>query len=186
MKRNNKLIVLGVLPGLAVLLLGGIAIVGPNKTTDSVTAAGATTAPATTAVAASPTSTGSSQPNFRAAGAVLLADDDHYRQVMASGPPVLGTRAFAAWWQKASTDVQWHDDLAKAQAYFTAENEPVDLIEAWRNDSGKAVTDVYEFAAVELAAGPGRTTAEMRRLEVAFQADIAKADADARNLQAMG
>jgi hypothetical protein len=98
---------------------------------------------------------------------------------------VLGTRAFTPWWQKASTDVQWHDDLAKAEAYFTADNEPADLIEAWRNDSGNAVTDVYQFAAAELVAGPGPATADMHKWEVAFQADIAKADTDARKLQAM-
>lgn len=171
MKRNNKLIALGVLAGLVMLFLGGMAtpwaISGPGLSHPG------------------PTSTGTSRPNFGAAGAVLLADDDHYRQVIASGPHVPGTRAFIAWWQKASTDVQWHDDLAKAQAYFTADNEPVDLIEAWRNDNGNAVTDVYAFAAAKLAAGPGPVTAEMRKQEVAFQADIAKADADARKLRTM-
>jgi hypothetical protein len=135
--------------------------------------AGTTAAPAKPAV-----------PNYAAAAAILASDDEHYRREIAAGPPVLGTPAFTAWWQKASTDTQNMDDFGKADAYFTADNEPTDLLEAWRTDNGQAVTDLYQFAAAEHMAGPGPATADMKRWEDAFNVDMAKADAEVTALRA--
>lgn len=210
-KRNPLWLIIGIAAGVLVLCCGGLAtlgaIVGPPKKTAANSSAGATQTHSTTPTAAfssaaagpaapsNPTKsaastpaaapTAAAPPNYAAAAAILLADDEHYRGEIAAGPPVLGTPAFTAWWQTASTDVQNEQDFSKADAYFTADNEPTDLLEAWRTDNGNAVTDVYQFASAELKAGPGPATAEMHTWELAFQADIAKADADAKKLQAM-
>lgn len=212
-KRQRWGLIIGIVAGVLVLCCGGMVtlglIVGPPKNTASVTSAekaataAATSKPPATSPspspkpsptpspskpAANPTTaapTTAAPPNYAAAAAILLADDEHYRQEIAAGPPVLGTPQFTAWWQKASTDTQNMDDFGKADAYFTADNEPTGVIEAWRTDNGNATSDVYQFAAAELAAGPGPATADMHTWEVAFQADIEKADADARQIQTM-
>lgn len=94
------------------------------------------------------------------AAAVLEADDNHYRQELTTGEQLLGTPGFAAWSARTLADTADRADTARADAAFTASDQPPALI-PWRADNGEGVAAVQQFARDGAGGGSiaGRTDA---------------------------
>ncbi|MBD0744178.1 hypothetical protein [Streptomyces sp. CBMA152] len=67
--------------------------------------------------------------------------------------------------------------FSKADAYFTAGDEPTDLLEAWRWDNGDADAAIMRFAGT----GP-EMDAQSRKNAADCLAALAKADKDAEKI----
>lgn len=94
------------------------------------------------------------------AAAVLRANDAYYQQEFNNGVTVILNRgsadsfpAFHAWYEKAATDVQpGMDAFKKADAYFTADDEPSSISD-WQGDNGNLSADVAQLATDGLGVG---------------------------------
>ncbi|MFE9555147.1 hypothetical protein ACFYOD_16925 [Streptomyces sp. NPDC006703] len=94
------------------------------------------------------------------AAAVLRANDAYYQKEFNDGVPVILNRgsdgsfpAFHAWYEKAATDVQpGMDAFKKADAYFTADDEPSSISD-WRDDNGNLSADIALLASDGLGVG---------------------------------
>ena len=130
----------GTVSGAAGPARGGSASGGAGTHNDSRPTAPATPVPLThpsTRLAPSPVRAG--------AAAILLADDSHYRQELTTGLHLLGTPGFAAWSARTLADTADRSDTARAEAGFTASDQPPALI-PWRADNGSGVGAVRQFA----------------------------------------
>ena len=68
----------------------------------------------------------------------------------------------------------------KADAYFTADNEPTDLLEAWRADNGDGNAAITQFSSDGLS--PDAPNAKTRKDAADCLAALAKADKDAEKI----
>ncbi|MGW4517284.1 hypothetical protein ACWEO4_36120 [Streptomyces sp. NPDC004393] len=124
------------------------------------------------------------------AAAILRANDAYYQQEFNHGVTVVLNRgsadsfpAFHAWDEKAATDVQpGMDAFKKADAYFTADDEPASISD-WQGDNGTLSADIAQLASDGLGVGgPDDATyrqkvqADASKFPHDFQ--VAEADAD--------
>jgi hypothetical protein len=94
------------------------------------------------------------------AAAILRANDAYYQQEFNNGVTVILNRgsansfpAFRAWDEKAATDVQpGMDAFKKADAYFTADDEPASISD-WQGDNGTLSADIAQLASDGLGVG---------------------------------
>jgi hypothetical protein len=114
-----------------------------------------------------------------AAAAVLVADDGHYRQQLATGERLLGGSGFAAWAAGALADTADRSDTARALADFDPSDQPPALI-PWRADNGQAVSAVRQFA----RDGAGGASIATRTDAADALAYLADADQLARQVRA--
>ena len=103
------------------------------------------TAPAATVPLTHPSTRLAPNPVRAGAAAILLADDSHYRQELTTGLHLLGSPGFAAWSARTLADTADGSDTARAEAGFTASDQPPALI-PWRADNGAGVGAVRQFA----------------------------------------
>ena len=103
------------------------------------------TAPAATVPLTHPSTRLAPSPARAGAAAILLADDSHYRQELTTGLHLLGSPGFAAWSARTLADTADRSDTARAEAGFTASDQPPALI-PWRADNGAGVGAVGQFA----------------------------------------
>ncbi|MFD8726161.1 hypothetical protein ACFV2H_51725 [Streptomyces sp. NPDC059629] len=115
------------------------------------------------------------------AAAILEKEDQDFRDFLAEGEPKIGTPQFTAWYQKAVAGLDMQQNaFSKADAYFTADNEPSDLLEAWRWDNGNADGLITQFATD--GTSPDAPDAKTRKDASDCLADLAKADKDAEKI----
>ncbi len=75
----------------------------------------------------------------RQAAVILEQEDQDFRDFLAQGEKAVGTPQWPAWNQKAIVGLDMKQTaFSKADAQFTADNEPTDLLEQWREDDGEA------------------------------------------------
>lgn len=162
----------------------------PTKTSAAPTQAVKTTAPATpkpSAKTAAPakaaaTDMPAQKPATaearRKAAAILEQEDQDFRDFLAQGEDAVGTPKWPAWDQKAIVGLDMKQNaFSKADAYFTADNEPTDLLEQWRSDNGDANAAITRFAGT----GPVMD-AQSRQIAADCLAALAKADKDAEKI----
>lgn len=150
-----------------------VAAVKPSKTAQpSHTAkatAGATTSKPATAEAR------------KKAAAILEQEDQDFRDFLAEGEPKIGTPQYTAWYNKAVVGLDMQQNaFKKADAYFTADNEPTDLLEAWRADNGDGNAAITQFGSDGLS--PDAPDAATRKDAADCLAALAKADKDAEKI----
>lgn len=125
------------------------------------------------------------------AAAVLHANDAYYQQEFNEGVTVSLARdqansfpAYHAWQSKAATDVApGNAAFAKADAYFTADDEPSSITD-WQTDNGTLQSDLFKLAQDSLGVGgPGDLDSQARAAVAADakqeQQDYAVAEHDA-------
>ncbi|MGR6969003.1 hypothetical protein ACU639_05230 [Streptomyces cynarae] len=152
----------------------------PAKTTappKPTKAAAPAKAPATTAPANKPAAVQAR----KQAAAILEKEDQDFRDLLAQGVKVTGTSDFTAWYQKAIVGLDMKQNaFSKADAYFTADTEPTDLIEQWRSDNGDANAAITQYA--EVGTSPDAPDAATRKDAADCLAALAKADKDAEKI----
>jgi hypothetical protein len=192
------------------IILGAIgsAIGGSSKTDaktnvakSSTTKVSSTPSPAKTAATGKPANTKTSAPKTVAitepaqkvapaaarkkAAAILEQEDQDFRDFLAQGESVVGTPQFTAWYQKAIVGLDMKQNaFKKADAYFTADNEPTDLLDAWRWDNGNGDGAISQFASD--GTSPDAPDAATRKDASDCLADLAKADKDAEKIANSG
>jgi len=177
----------------AVILLTALAACGPAdkpKAAASPPAATASHSPEA-AKSASPAKTGSAGASKaqqlpvgearKKAAAILQKEDQDFRDFLAKGVKATGTPEFTAWYQKAIVGLDMKQTaFSKADAYFTADNEPTDLLEKWRSDNGEANAKITQYAMD--GTNPDAPNAKTGRDAAAALAALEKADADAEKI----
>jgi hypothetical protein len=145
--------------------------------------------PSSTAKAAKPSDTAnanaggtSSKPSTaqarKQAAVILKKEDADFRTFLAKGQSVVGTPDFTAWYQKAIVGLDMKQTaFSKADAYFTADNEPTDLIEQWRSDNGDANAAITQYSVDGLS--PDAPNAKTQQDAKDALTALAKADKDA-------
>ncbi|MEU6512286.1 hypothetical protein [Streptomyces sp. NPDC046942] len=162
----------------------------PTKTSIAPTQAAKTTAPAKptpsakTAAPVKASATSAPAPKLatadarRKAAAILEQEDQDFRDFLAQGGKAVGTPDWPAWDQKAIAGLDMKQTaFSKADAYFTADNEPTDLLEQWRADNGDANAAITRFAGT----GP-EMDAQSRQIAANCLAALTKADKDAEKI----
>ena len=147
------------------------------------TSADDSTGGATTDDAASPAAKPATAAARKQAAAILKAEDQRFRDQLAKGQRVVGTPDFTAWYQTAI--VGFGTDQAafkRADALFTADNEPTDLLEAWRWHNGNADGAISTFA--QDGTAMDAPDAKTRQDAKDALAELAKADSAADRLAA--
>ncbi|MFJ6215033.1 hypothetical protein ACIQGZ_17110 [Streptomyces sp. NPDC092296] len=182
--KRNALIFAGIIAGAAVI--GGIAI-ATDKPPAPDTASTSALDDDPTIDAPAPKSHKPKKPPTaearKQAAAILKAEDQRFRDQLAAGERVVGTVDFTAWYKKAIRGFGTKQEaFAKADALFTAENEPSDLIEAWREHNGDADAAITTFA--EEGTAMDAPNAKTRAAAKEALADLAKADRDADRIAA--
>jgi hypothetical protein len=115
------------------------------------------------------------------AAAILEKEDQDFRDFLAQGETVTGTPQFTPWYQKAIVGLDMKQNaFNKADAYFTADNEPTDLLEQWRSDNGDANAAITQYAVDGLSPDAPNTTT--RKDAADARAALAKADKDAEKI----
>ncbi|MER8011799.1 hypothetical protein [Streptomyces sp. NPDC094149] len=115
------------------------------------------------------------------AAAILEKEDQDVRDFLAKGVKATGTPGFTAWYQKAIVGLDMKQTaFSKADAYFTADNEPTDLIEKWRSDNGEANAKVTQYAMD--GTSPDAPNAKTRRDAAAAFSALEQADKDAKTI----
>ncbi|MER6075582.1 hypothetical protein ABT187_43795 [Streptomyces sp. NPDC001817] len=165
----------------------------PTKTSATPTQSAKTTAPAKpkpSAKTAAPvkiavTKTPSQKPATtearKKAAAILEQEDQDFRYFLAKGGDVVGTPQFSAWYQKAIVGLDMKQTaFSKADSYFTADNEPTDLLDDWRWNNGNADGLISQFASD--GTSPDAPDAATRKDASDCLADLAKADRDAEKI----
>jgi hypothetical protein len=199
----GKLVGIWLLSALGLFIILGVvgSVTGSGKKTSnssstsdakpSATASASQSAPKP-AKAAKPSSTaktggGSTSPKpatalaRKKAAAILEKEDQDFRDFLAEGEPKIGTPQYTAWYDKAvvGLDIQ-QNAFKKADAYFTADNEPTDLLEAWRSDNGDGNAAITQFSSDGLS--PDAPDAATRKDKADCLAALAKADKDAEKI----
>lgn len=117
----------------------------------------------------------------RKAAAILEQEDQDFRDFLAEGEPKIGTPQYTAWYDKAVAGLDMQQNaFKKADAYFTADNEPTDLLEAWRADNGDGNAAITQFGSDGLS--PDAPDAATRKDAADCLAALAKADKDAEKI----
>lgn len=159
------------------------------KPTKSTHAKKASVTPTRTAVsakpAATPTTHAPKKPSAaearKKAAAILVKEDQDFGDFLTQGEDVVGTPQFTAWYQKAVVGLDMQQNaFKKADAYFTADTEPTDLIEAWRADNGDANAAITQYA--NDGTDPDAPNAKTREDAADCRAALAKADKDAAKI----
>lgn len=115
------------------------------------------------------------------AAAILMKEDQDFRSFLIQGENVTGTPEFTAWYQKAIAGLDMQQTaFSKADAYFTADNEPTDLLEQWRSDNGDANAKITQYAMD--GTSPDAPDAQTRKDVADARAALAKADKDAEKI----
>ncbi|MFG2257291.1 hypothetical protein [Streptomyces mirabilis] len=115
------------------------------------------------------------------AAAILEKEDQDFRDFLAEGEPKIGTPQYTAWYDKAVVGLDMQQNaFTKADAYFTADNEPTDLLEAWRADNGDGNAAITQFSSDGLS--PDAPDAATRKDKADCLAALAKADKDAEKI----
>ncbi|MFE5375176.1 hypothetical protein [Streptomyces mirabilis] len=128
------------------------------------------------------------------AAAILRANDAYYQDEFNHGVPVIlnrgnadGYPAFHSWYEKAATDVKpGMDAFAKADGYFTADDEPASISD-WQGDNGTLSADIAQLASDGLGVGgPDDATYRQKVQEDVrkFPHDFQTAEADADKVAA--
>jgi hypothetical protein len=130
------------------------------------------------------------------AAAILHANDAYYQQEFNEGVTVSLARgqsnsfpAYHAWQTEAATDVApGNTAFAKADAYFTADDEPSSISD-WQADNGTLQSDLFKLAQDSLGVGgPGDLDSQARASVAADikqeQHDFAVAEHDAERVAA--
>jgi hypothetical protein len=135
-----------------------------------------TTSPAkTTATPAKKLTTAQAR---KQAATILKKEDQDFRDFLAQGENVVGTPQFTAWYNKAIVGLDMKQNaFQKADAPFTADNEPTNLIEAWRSDNGDANSRITQYAMDGTA--PDAPNATTRKDAADARTALDKADKDA-------
>ncbi|WP_055588661.1 hypothetical protein [Peterkaempfera griseoplana] len=117
------------------------------------------------------------------AAKILKAEDQRFRDQLAKGQRLVGTPGFTSWYQVAILGFGTKQEaFRKADGLFTADNEPTDLIEAWRTDNGNADGAIIQFAQDGTAMdAPNAQTRQDARDALAA---LVKADKDASRIAA--
>lgn len=178
---------------LAVVLLGALAACNTDKpkaastptashasASSSPTKAAKTTAPAKAGATATPAAKKPATAQARKQAAVILEQEDQdFRDFLAQGEKAVGTPQWPAWNQKAIVGLDMKQTaFSKADALFTADNEPADLLEQWREDNGEADSGITRFAndtGPELTAASRKDASDVLTL-------LEKADKDAEKI----
>ncbi|WP_019059969.1 hypothetical protein [Streptomyces prunicolor] len=175
-----------------VLLLGPLAACNSGSTkTHSAKTSSATAShsakPTKTAAPAKAGSTGTAAkkpPTAQArkkAAAILTQEDTDFRTFLSKGQTTVGTTDFTAWYQKAVVGLDMKQTaFSKADALFTADNEPTDLLEQWRSDNGVANATITQFA--NDGTSPDAPNAKTRKDASDALNALAKADKDAAKI----
>ena len=136
--------------------------------------------PATAATTAAPKKPSTAEARKKAA-AILEKEDQDFRDFLAQGESVVGTPQFTAWYQKAIVGLDMKQTaFSKADAYFTADNEPTDLLDDWRWNNGNADGLISQFASD--GTYPDAPNATTRKDASDCRAALAKADKDAEKI----
>ncbi|MEU3247769.1 MULTISPECIES: hypothetical protein [unclassified Streptomyces] len=115
------------------------------------------------------------------AAAVLEKEDQDFRTFLAKGEDVTGTPEFTVWYQKATVGLDMKQTaFDKADAYFTADNEPTKLLEQWRSNNGEANAKITQYAMD--GTSPSAPDATTRKDAADARAALAKADKDAEKI----
>lgn len=115
------------------------------------------------------------------AAAILEKEDQDFRDFLAQGVKVTGTPDFTAWYQKAIVGLDMQQNaFKKADAYFTSDDEPTDLLEAWRSDNGDGNSRITQYAMD--GTSPDAPDATTRKDAADCLAALAKADKDAEEI----
>jgi hypothetical protein len=168
----------------------------PTKASATPTRAAKTTAPAKpkpsaapvkTAAPAKAAATSTPAPKLataearKKAAAILEQEDQSFRDFLAKGEDVVGTPQFSAWYQKATVGLDMKQTaFSNADANFTADNEPTDLLDDWRWNNGNADGAISTFAMD--GTSPDAPNAKTRKDASDCLADLAKADKDAEKI----
>lgn len=102
----------------------------PAATHGSPAKANRTTTPAKAGTSGAPTKKLPTSQARKQAAMILKKEDQDFRDFLSKGETVTGTADFTAWYQKAIVGLDMKQTaFNKADAYFTADNEPTDLLE---------------------------------------------------------
>ncbi|MGW3159440.1 hypothetical protein [Streptomyces sp. NPDC001089] len=114
----------------------------------------------------------------KTAAAVLEKEDQVFLDFLAKGEDVTATPDFTAWYEKAIVGLDMKQTaFDRADAYFTADNEPTDLLEQWRSDNGEANAKITQYAMD--GTSPDVPNAHTRKDASDARTALAKADTDA-------
>lgn len=151
--------------------------------------------PSSTAKAAKPTNTAKANAGGtssklataqarKQAAVILKKEDADFRTFLAKGQSVVGTTDFTAWYQKAIVGLDMKQTaFSKADAYFTADNEPTDLIEQWRSDNGDANAAITQYSVDGLSPdAPNAKTQQDAKDALTALTALTKADKDAEKI----
>lgn len=140
-----------------------------------------TAAPAKATAAKQPAKKPDTAQARKKAAAILEKEDQDFRDFLAQGVKVTGTPDFTAWYQKAIVGLDMQQNaFKKADAYFTADTEPTDLLEAWRSDNGDGNSRITQYAMD--GTSPDAPDASTQRDAADCLAALAKADKDAEKI----
>ncbi|MGW2425264.1 hypothetical protein ACWC0C_39505 [Streptomyces sp. NPDC001709] len=115
------------------------------------------------------------------ASAILEKEDQDFRDFLTKGENMVGRPQFTAWYRKTVVGLDMKQiAFSKADAYFTADNEPTELIEQWRSDNGDANSRITQYAMD--GTSPDAPDATTRKDAADCLAALAKADKDAENI----
>ncbi|MGW1169690.1 hypothetical protein [Streptomyces sp. NPDC002550] len=181
------------LTAMGVILIATLTACGPSDKPKAtpVHATTASSSPVKTQHSAAPVKAGSTgapaakkPPTAEArkkAAAILEKEDQDFRDFLAQGEKVTGMPQFTAWYQKAIVGLDMKQTaFSKADACFTADNEPTDLMEQWRSDNGDANSRITQYAMD--GTSPDAPDATTRKDASDCLADLAKADKDAEKI----
>lgn len=170
----------------ATLLLAALTACGPSAKPKA-TPVHANSSPTKATTSATPAKGGTAAKKLptaqaqKKAAAVLEKEDADFRTFLTQGESVVGTPKFTAWYQKAIVGVDMQQNaFKKADAYFTASNEPTALMEQWRSDNGDANTKITQYA--QDATSPDAPNAKTRKDAAECLSGLAKADKDAEKI----
>ncbi|MFF4911264.1 hypothetical protein ACFY2T_41095 [Streptomyces sp. NPDC001260] len=181
------------LTAIAAIFLVAVAACGPSdkpKAATSQTANSVSRSSKATRTASSPKASSSStakqgKPSIgedrKKAASILENEDQDFRDFLAKGVKATGTAEFTAWYQKAIVGLDMKQTaFSKADAYFTADNEPTDVLEKWRSDNGEANSKITQYAMD--GTSPDAPNAKTRRDAAAALSALEQADRDAEKL----
>lgn len=115
------------------------------------------------------------------AATILKKEDQDFRDFLAKGEKVTGTPQFTAWYNKAIVGLDMKQNAwQKADAPFTADNEPTTLLEQWRSDNGDANAAITQYAMD--GTSPDAPNATTRKDAADARAALDKADKDAEKI----
>ncbi|MFJ8345044.1 hypothetical protein ACIQ9J_01445 [Streptomyces sp. NPDC094153] len=115
------------------------------------------------------------------AAAILKKEDADFRAFLTEGQDAVGTPDFTDWYQKAIVGLDMQQTaFQKADALFTAKNEPTALMEAWRTDNASANAAITQFATDGTA--PDAPNSKTRKDASDALKALEKADKDAEQI----